>query len=89
MRCTDSRYCQNCSELPSGRRTRPPLAPGDVVLVDMSTNMMKKFRISRVVEVKEGGRTAVAKFKLSDEVKAKDNEISTRRLLKVNLPEHT
>ncbi len=51
--------------------------------------MVKKFRLGRVQELREGGRTAVARFKLSDESRATDNEISTRRLLKVDLTQET
>jgi len=62
------------------------LEPGDVVLIDDSTNLMKKFRLGRVEEVRPGGRTVVCKFKLSDDAAATSNETSARRLLKINLP---
>jgi hypothetical protein len=69
------------------RKAKEPLKVGDVVLVDESTNMMRKFRLGRVEDVHPGGRTVVAKYKLSDDAVATNNEISARRLLKVNLPQ--
>ena len=68
------------------RRNEVLLEPGDVVLVDDSTSLMKKFRLGRVQEVRPGGRTVVAKYKLSDDAAATDNETSARRLLKIDLP---
>jgi len=61
------------------------LCEGDIVVVDDSTNLVKKYRLGRIQQLREGGRTAVVRFKLSDESRATDNEISTRRLLKVDL----
>ena len=69
------------------RHAKVPLAVGDVVLVDDSTSLMRKFRLGRVQEVRAGGRTVVARYKLSDDARVSDNEISARRLLKVNLPQ--
>ena len=68
------------------RHAKMLLEPGDVVLVDESTSMKRKFRLGRVQQVRQGGRTVVARYKLSDEADATDNEISARRLLKINLP---
>ena len=68
------------------RRNEVLLEPGDVVLVDDSTSLMKKFKLGRVQEVRPGGRTVVAKYKLSDDAAATDNETSARRLLKIDLP---
>jgi hypothetical protein len=68
------------------RSNKVLLEPGDVVLIDDSTNLMKKFRLGRVEEVRPGGRTVVCKFKLSDDAAATSNETSARRLLKINLP---
>jgi len=69
------------------RQAKEPLKVGDVVLVDDSTSMLRKFRLGRVQEVRSGGRTILARFKLSDDAKVTDNEISARRLLRVNLPQ--
>ena len=71
------------------KKSQVPLAVGDVVLIDDSTSMMRKFCLGRVQEVRGGGRTVVARFRLGGDAKVTDNEISARRLLKVNLPEDT
>ena len=52
------------------KRNQVPLSVGDVVLVDDCTNLVKKYRLGRVQDVRGGGRTVVARFKLSDDVDA-------------------
>ena len=67
------------------KKGKNPLSEGDVVIIDDSTNMVKKYRLGRIQQLRDGGRTAVVRFKLSDDSRATDNEISTRKLLKVDL----
>ena len=67
------------------KKGKNPLCEGDVVIIDDSTNMVKKYRLGRIQQLRDGGRTAVVRFKLSDDSRATDNEISTRKLLKVDL----
>ena len=71
------------------RKEQNLLSPGDIVLVENSTEMLRRHRIGQVVEIRPGGRSTVVKYKLSDDVASSDHEVSTRRLFKVDFPQDT
>ena len=49
------------------KKGKNPLSVGDVVIIDDSNNMVKKYCLGRVQQLRDGRRTAVARFKLNDD----------------------
>ena len=65
------------------RTERNVIAPGDMVLVDLSNELTKKLVLGRVEDVKPGGRTAGVRYRKSKDVEMSTHEVSTRHLLKI------